>query len=249
MTHWPQTGGRYLKTILPNRSYTMIRGFAARLGLRVENRSPRTVQPTSDWIDAAIRREYATGHPRLTPLGRQIDRKPGWIKWRAGVLGLRRPAYTEPHSAWTAAEDALLEECINAGQSIGQMHRRLHAAGYRRPMEGIRSRVWTVHGGFRREYYTASEVSTLFGVDEKLVGQWIHSGKLKARMAQGPSTAGMMEGAGHWHVAPHAISQFMRAHVTLWDHRRMRKEVLIDFLLGENAALGALDQLKGARAA
>jgi len=70
-----------------------------------------------------------------------------------------------------------------------------------------------------------------------------------ANRAPGPSVTQKPESGGFWHVAPDAVSAFMRLHVAAWDHRRMRKEVLMDFLIGHDKALGRLDELREARAA
>jgi hypothetical protein len=242
---WKRGGLKTSQPLFPDRTPGSLRGRANRLGLYVAGRNGYIRQPANDWIDAQIRREYATGAPKLKPLARRLSRTLGWVKWRAGELGLRNPASTEPYASWTAAEDAIIEGAIDDDASVRLMKKRLAAAGYRRSLESIRRRVWGLHGGFRRGYYTSGEVAALFGVDRDLVQKWINAGALIASRRPGQSMdAGRSSGARHYKISPHAISRFMREHPTLWDHRKMRREALLEFLLGEHKALGRIDELQ-----
>jgi hypothetical protein len=244
---WPQGGMRACRPLFPDREYGSIKGKAEKLGLRVAGRAAHRAQGSTDWIDAQIRREYATGAPKVKALAKRLDRTYGWVKWRAGELGVRRATGSEPYMSWTPEEDAIIQRGLDDEKSVTQIQRRLRLAGHLRTGESIRRRVWLNYGGFNRAYYSPNETAQLFGVCYDQVMQWIKAGKLFARREPGISVT---DGAGmQYHIYPTSISKFMREHLTLWDHRKMRKEVLVDFLLGENAALGALDQLKGARAA
>jgi len=247
--HWPTGGQRVCQALFPERSPDSIRGKADALGIRILGRAPWVRQPTSEWIDAQIRREYATGAPRLKNLASHINRHVGWIKWRAGELGVRRTAGTTPYLHWLPEEDAILEAALDDECSVGQMQRRLREAGYLRTPQGIRRRVWENHGGVRRSHYTPGEVATLFGVHYDTVYKWIAKGKMDAQRKPGLTMTGLTEGPGNHQITPQAISRFMRQHVAAWDHRKMRKEVLVDFLIGQDKALGRLDELREARAA
>jgi hypothetical protein len=60
---------------------------------------------------------------------------------------------------------------------------------------------------------------------------------------------GLSDAPGNYQITPGSISRFMRENLGAWDHRKMRKEVLVDFLLGTANATGPLDELRPARAA
>lgn len=244
LEHWPKGGLRVCRPLFPDRNAGSIKNKASGLNLRIEGRAPIQRQPASEWIDAQIRRAYASGTPKLAALARRIDRKPGWIKWRANELGLRRSSGTEPNTLWTDAEDKIIESCIDRSLSLAAVQRHLRRAGHLRTLNAVRYRVWVRHGGFRRGHYTVREVSEIFGVSMFLVRSWIESGKLKAKKELGLSVDGLSEKPGIFHIQPAAISRFMRANLSAWDHRKMRKEVLIDFLLGEKEALGDLTQIR-----
>lgn len=244
---WPLGGYRACAPHLPDRDHNRIRYMANRLGVKIVGRKVYEVRPMTEFIAAAIRREYATGTPNLAALGRRIDRNVGWIKHHADVLGVRRPHGTLPHEPWTTAEDAILTECLDRGVGVEQMRRRLLAVGCYRTRHAIRLRVWAVYGGFCREYYNGSEVAALFGIDCSVIRRWIREGKLRATRGPYPASEGEPAAASFYHVAPNAISAFMREYPTLWDHRKMRKEVLMDFLLGRDKAIGRLDELREAR--
>jgi excisionase family DNA binding protein len=247
--NWPKGGLRAVRPLFPTRPDGSLQKRARTLGLKVDNRAPIRRQDSTDWIDAQIRREWAGGAPDIQALAKRIDRKYGWVKWRAGELGVRRSWETDNKDVWIEAEDRIVEHGINECWSITRIQRHLRAAGYRRSPCGIRNRVWQQHGGFSRSYYTAQETAVLFGVSKEVVYRWIETGKLRARRAPGVSVVQKPENGGFYHVSPDAVSTFMRQHVGAWDHRRMRKEVLMDFLIGHDKALGRLDELREARAA
>jgi len=247
--NWPKGGLRAVRPLFPTRPDGSLQKRALVLGLKVANRAPIRRQDSTDWIDAQIRREWAGGAPDIRTLAKRIDRKYGWVKWRAGELGVRRSWETDNKDVWIPEEDRIVEHGINECWSITRIQRHLKAAGYRRSPAGIRYRVWEQHGGFNRSYYTAQETAALFGVGKEVVYRWIETGKLRAKRAPGPSVTQKPENGGFYHVAPAAISAFMREHVAAWDHRRMRKEVLMDFLIGHDKAVGRLDELREARAA
>jgi hypothetical protein len=247
--HWPKGGLRVVRSLFPSRTDGSLQKRALVLGLKVKGRAPIRKQGSTEWIDAQIRREWAGGTPDVRALARRVDRKYGWVKWRAGELGVRRPAETDSDDRWLPEEDRIIEHGINESWSVTRIQRHLKAAGYRRSPHGIRFRVWQQHGGWNRNYYTAQETAVLFGCAKEVVYRWIETGKLRARRAPGMSVTDSPKSGGFYHVAPTAISAFMREHVSAWDHRRMRKEVLMDFLIGHDKALGRLDELREARAA
>jgi excisionase family DNA binding protein len=248
-THWPQGGLRAVRPLFPTRPDGSLQKRARVLGLKVDNRAPDRRQTSNDWIDAQIRHEWASGSPDIRALAKRIDRKYGWVKWRAGELGVRRSWETDVKDRWSPEEDRIVEHGINEGWNIARIQRHMKTAGYRRSPAGIRCRVWEQHGGWNRNYYTAQETAALFGVSKEAVYRWIETGKLRAKRGPGMSVVQKPENGGFYHVAPAAISAFMREHVGAWDHRRMRKEVLMDFLIGADKALGRLDELREARAA
>ena len=245
--YWPRGGYRACAPHLPHRDNNSVRYMANRLGAKIVGRKDYEERPMTKFIAAAIRREYASGTPNLRALAKRIDRNTGWIKHHADVLGVRRAQGTLPHEPWNDAENAALAECLDRGVGVEQMRRRLLAIGCYRSRSAIRLQVWAVHGGFNREYYTGTETAALFGVDHSVTRRWIVSGKLRATRGPCPASEGEPNAALFYHVSPNAISAFMREHPTLWDHRKMRKEVLMDFLIGRDKAIGRLDELREAR--
>jgi len=247
--NWPKGGLRAVRPLFPTRPDGSLQKRARTLGLKIEHREPDRRQTSTDWIDAQIRREWAGGAPDIRALAKRIDRKYGWVKWRAGELGVRRSLETDNKDPWIPEEDRIVEHGLDECWNIARIQRHLRAAGYRRSPAGIRCRVWEQHGGWNRSYYTAQETAALFGVGKEVVYRWIETGKLRAKRAPGVSVTQPPESGGFWHVAPDAVSAFMRQHVAAWDHRKMRKEVLMDFLIGQDKAVGRLDELREARAA
>lgn len=220
-----------------SRNYNQTKGICERLGLRVTGRHKHRKQASTEWIDAQIRREYATGRPRVKALARRLDREYGWVKWRCRELGVCRSK--EPR--WTPEEDALLEECLEKSQSATVIGKKFHRAGYPRSVNAIRQRVETLGLSWQRGFWTASEVGRALAVDASVVCRWIDKGWLKATAGRGPSSddSPLLDRKMLWQVKPGDVRVFMLNHPHEWEHRKMRKEVLLDLLCGGERGLNA----------
>lgn len=140
---------------------------------------PHRRQESSEWIDAAIKRAYRQPKPELKRLARELDREVGWLKWRAGVLGVRRVA-EQPWRRWTEAEIDLLRDGIEQG--LRAQHAASAVASGRFSAVAIRGRGSGRGIATRLEspWYSASEVGKMLGIASKSVAQWIEKGWLKA---------------------------------------------------------------------
>lgn len=232
---WPLGGVKTAQEALPHRSSISIRGKADHLRLRMEGRAAYRKQPTSEWIDAALRRAYRSPTPRLAKLAQKLDRTPGWLKWRAGILGLRRQAESQ-NRLWNEEEQRILDDALDAGWGVSTIHTRLRKAGYHRSLTAIRTRITDQGKSFHRRHWNANEVSQLFGVDSHSVVLWIKKGWLSAKRVTGPSSDywpdELDERRLMYAITPAHLHQFMLEYPHAWDHRRMRVEVLLDLLCG-----------------
>lgn len=246
---WPKGGIRVVAPLMPYRSHVSLRGKADYLGLNIEGRKrPEKYQP-SEFIDAVIRRAYQTGAPNLTSLERATGRHRGWIKWRAAAMGL---SVTQGgnHAPWSAAENAMLQDGIDAGKSATAMHRALKLAGYHRSLSATASQIFKLGLSFTRDWWTANDVALMFAIDHKSIVRWLENGWLVATKERGPS-AYKPASAMLWKIKPDAVRRFMLAYPEKWDHRRMNREILLDLLapkaLNRNAtSLGGMAKSQGA---
>ena len=229
---WPHGGLKAVRHLFPHRSDISLAGRASFLGLRITTRKTYTAYPQSDFVDAAIKREYANGRrPDLKSLEKAIGRPRGWIKYRAGVLGVRTE-WTKGGRVWVKQEDDILEACRNAGMGVSAARARLKRAGYQRTLGAVCSRIDTLKLGFGREWWSLNEVAQLMGVDSHKVADWANAGLLRADRRIGNSNMGqpVLERYKMWSVTRESLQKFMLSHPERWDHRRMRKEVLLDLL-------------------
>lgn len=230
---YPKGGYRAVQAKLPDRSETSIRGKADRMGVGVAGRT-YCRQPTSEWIDAAIRRAYEKGSVQVAVLARSLNRRVGWIKWRAREMGVSRQAPRE-WCAWTPDEDALLEACLEKSQSVSVIYKKFRQAGYDRTLSAICCRVETLELSWQRGFWSALQVGQALRVDQKRVVQWIERGQLKAAKGPGPSSDAelMLEHKMMWQIKLQDLQKFLIAHPHEWDHRKLSKEILLDLLLGD----------------
>ena len=72
--HWPLGGWRVVKAYFTaqGRSSDAVGTKANLLGLHVTGRKSYRKQGSTEWIDACLRREYASGRPKLKALARQV---------------------------------------------------------------------------------------------------------------------------------------------------------------------------------
>lgn len=239
---WPKGGLAAAQAALPQRSKNSIKGKAGALRLRVAGRMPHRRQESSEWIDAAIKRAYRQPKPELKRLARELDREVGWLKWRAGVLGVRRVA--EPYNRrWTDVENDILIAGNEAGNAISTLHKQLRMAGFNRSLSAIADQVAKLQLGWNRNWYTATEVGKLMGVENKSVVLWIDKGWLTAKRGVGISSEYRAEDLEErrlkYQITIPALRKFMLALPRAWDHRRVRIEVLLDLLVGGEHGLNS----------
>lgn len=234
---YPQGGIGAVLARLPHLTPNSIRCKVEVLHLRMPHRAPHRKQPSTEWIDAALRREYKNGRPNLKALARTLGREHGWVKWRASVLGLCRTK----SKAWTAAEDALLERCLDKSLPVTGIHSRFKRVGLQRSAAAIASRIDLRGLSVSRSWWTANDVARALAVDAHVVLRWLEAGKLTGKRGPGPSaeTAPADPRRWLWQIKPGDVRKFMIAHPECWDHRKLRREVLIDLLAGGETGLSA----------
>ena len=227
---WPKGGLKAARLALPHRRDAALQGKAFALCLHVQKRKTYVRYQPSELVDAAIKKAYRNAMPDLNTLSAQIGRPKGWIKYRAGVLGVRR-IMVGGGAVWLEDEDAIINECIELGLSINTMHKRLRTAGFNRSLSAINARMCRLELCINRNWWTASDVAKLLGADEHVVVRHINAGLLKAerrggnrRLSDAPAEMKM------WAITPDNLRSFMLEHPGRWDHRRMQKETLLDLL-------------------
>lgn len=236
---WPKGGWRHCKSVFPDRSFISVSGKANVLGLRISSRNLHRAQELTPWIEEQIREEYTTGQPNVRALASRVDRTRGWVTYQARVMGVARMAAGAPNQTWLEEEKALLEAGLNAGYTIVQIHNRFKKAGFKRSITAILARISHQKMSIRREHYTANDVAALFGVScSKSIVDWINKGLLKAKKVSGASALEKTDAL--WHITPQAIKTFMLTHPARWNHRIMRKEVILDLLCGGRDGLNFL---------
>jgi hypothetical protein len=230
--YWPLGGYRMASQYLPGLGPDSVRGKAWALGLRIPGRAPHRRQPTSELIDAAVRRDYRNGRPHLRALARATGRHVGWLKRRAAELGVAAGAKTR-NAPWTAEEDAAVAAGIEAGKTLSSVRAAVNRAGDGRSLGAVAKRVCLLGLKWNRSWWTATDVAKMFGVDQSVVSRWIGQNLLAAERAHGPSQTAVTAinpAMNHWKISQKAVVAFMLCHTEQWDHRRMHKEVLLDLL-------------------
>jgi hypothetical protein len=224
---------------LPHRSRDSVRGKVEYLRLRIPGRESYRRQVSTEWIDAQIKRAYRNVEPRLKELSRVTDRTIGWLKYRAGVLGLRRVNDARYNAPWEAEEQAILQDAVAAGRTVGAIHKRLRNAGFNRSLTAIQARISTLKLRTCRNGMTANEVAQLMGVDDHVVLRWLTQNKLRGERSVGTSIAAYIDEIQHpmWQISYSALRDFMLDWPGDWDHRKVGKVALLDILCGGKKGL------------
>ena len=227
---WAKGGLKAAREALPGRSDDSLRGKAHSLGVTIAGRKKHERYKPSEFVDAAIRRAYLDGRPNLAELSKCVNRPRDWLKWRAGELGVRRQL-AGGGAVWTDMEDAIVTEGSDAGLSITAIQARLKRAGFGRSVGAVGCRVVALKIGFSRNWWSANEVGELFGIDAHVVVRWIQAGLLRATRKSGNSNRSPTDERIKMHaIQPDDVRRFMIENPSAWDHRKMRKEVLLDML-------------------
>lgn len=240
-TVYPTGGTKAAQAAFPQLTSEQIRGKIRALDLHIEGRAEYRQQASNEWIDAQIRRAYRTPQPALAKLAREMDRTVGWLKWRAGELGVRRekPA---PWRKWEEAEKAIVDDGINHARSIRAIHKRLRQAGFIRSVGAINTYIYKNNLTCDRGFWCANEVAVLLGIDTKTALGLIQGGYLKTQgKSLGPTSrfeeSEVAEGRQMYRITPALLRRFLLQHPARWDHRKMQKEVLLDLLCGGKEGL------------
>jgi len=219
---------------LPHRTRNQIRGKVEYLKFRLHGRANYRKQIATPEIDAAIRAAYRHAEPRLAELSRTTNRTHGWLKWRAGELGVRRVCDARYNVPWTEEESAIFTEGVEAGRTLGAIHKRLRNAGFNRSLTALQSRMQKQKLKSCRNGMTAHEVARLMNIDSHCVYRWLEQGKLKGKREVGPTVACYPDERGRlmWQIHSEALRDFMVHHPGDWDHRKVDKIALLDILCG-----------------
>lgn len=219
--HYPRTGTRDLKTLLPHRQPNGIRNMASKLGCqfapRKRNRLAKDFTPEQD---ALIRRHYPGIRMRTNPmtvetLAKKVGATTYQIRHQALRLGLIAMRKKQPD--WTTEEDNFLEEHVH--RSVRWIREALLRMGYRRTESGISNRrkrldLRIVGNG---SAYSANELGRMIGKSSRVVVKWIANGLLAAK----PRTASVDPihgGVGdRWEIKPKAVREFIRKYPAHFD--------------------------------
>lgn len=227
------------QALLPVRSRAIIMREAKRLGLR-RQRPHQDEGPMTPEIERALRAHYRNaGRPRggLAALARRFGRSRQWLGVQARALGIAVGPVKSP--TWSAAEDARLASLTDYTLPIIQRH--LAAAGYRRTLSAIASRLG--HLGLRAgqcpDTWSALGLARLLGCDMHQVLRWITRGLLRAT-----KPAGDPERPTQWAIQRADVRKFLITHPGEWDHRGADHLWLIEILAGRVGP--SIDQLEAA---
>lgn len=234
---WERGGIQEARPLFPDQTDEQIRSAAQRYKILRHLHRSHQPQELTPFIEAALRCEYRDGRPDLKVLSARLNVRRGWLKCQAQRLGLTRPARGR---RWVAAEDAILEAGIEAGVSPQTIARKLQKAGFNRGTASVIHRKETLCWRLSRNTLTVRDVAKLFGADHKSVLRWINKGWLSAKRGVAFYAADPRESADperqHWAISYGQLRNFMLRHFAEWDHRRMRKEILLDILIGPHWA-------------
>ena len=174
--NYARRGAKWCAARLPGRSADGIYCRAKRMGL--SRKKADYVRPSTDLIDAVIRRYYTGERKRgfVKACARQVGRCPAWVSDRAADLGLVQSRDNRP---WTQAElDFISQHPLVAIRSLSrQMARR----GWKRTPSAIvyirrTGRVETIDPS----RFTAAGLGEAMGVTTNVVMGWIKRSLLVA---------------------------------------------------------------------
>lgn len=216
-------GASACKALLPARTRTAILAEAARLGLK-RQKPHRPWAPSTPQIDDAIRAVYDSGRPwgACRELAKRLGRPVRWVTERAAQLGVARPK--RPIStAWTPAEDALLEDLLERRIQPTAMARAFRLRGYHRTGGAIgqRARALRLRMPSDPDTWTASELAACMGVSDQTVLVWIRRAGLPAVRA---------DDGRIWQIHRPRLREWLIRSAE-WDHRRCAREWLLDILV------------------
>ena len=222
------------RNALPNRSKNAINNMLSKLCIR-RLRQHNRVEP-NEFMDNAIREAYDKSHAGRYGAIREVAERfgvsPSIIKYRATKLGLVR--HRDPNHFWTPAEDEILQESIQYG--LNTVKARLKRAGYSRTLSAISNRRFLlgINNLEHPDIINAVGAAKVLGVGEKVVGNWIRNGLLKAekRKLYKPDTRDPYQ----WSIRHRDLRKFLINNPSKWDMRRVQyHHWLLELLAGPPA--------------
>lgn len=214
---WGSRGVRLALAQLPGRTYS----GAYQLSVKSEwvDPKPRLELPTSDLIDAQIRKVYAGPVAKtgvVAELAERIGYPRWWISRRARQLGLVSVIRREPK--WSDEELTILSNTTHmTPESAWRAFRR---NGFKRTAAAImvmrkRQRIGQTDAG----YHTAGQLADLLGTDSKTVCNWIKHGKLVATRKGTNRTE--VQGGDVWLISENALRDAVLDHPLMVNLRRL----------------------------
>ena len=224
---YPYGGSAACLPFLPARDEITIRAKARKLGLRFMN-AYRQWPPSTDQLDAAIRKLYANGlvaRGAMTAFCRTWGRPRQWVRYRAIQI---RAIAGGPGRRWTADEEAILGAC--EGKGARYMQKALAKAGYARTETAIAERCRTLALSAlidRGDDYTATSAGAALGLEGHVVLRWIRAGKLKATAEPAREGEGLV-----WRIRHKDLRAFLIGHPLEWYPGRCDRSWLVEILAG-----------------
>ena len=196
-----------------NRTESCIRKKAHSFGLRKLNTSSRRTWSNEDLI--YLKNHW--GKDDVFDIAKRLDRSPGSIRKKAGVMKLKRLRRAKDLKPWTPEEEAFLIEHWHS-HSIGYLTRNL-----KKSTHGVYSKAHRLKLGPKfDDGYTASEVSRMLGYScGSSAVRWIEKGWLKAKRSK-------ILKNGNYCISENQIKTFMRLHPELWSFETLTFDPFYD---------------------
>ena len=220
MNTYPLSGATGCAEKLPHRGCRAIESKARKLGLKFRETNPSVDAAT---IHTALL-EASKKYPNIDAyiagivalqLGANINR----VMYTARKLGI---LCSRDNRKWTNEEDLVL--CANR-MDLHANAAKLQTLGYPRTLNAIAARCHVL--GLHKENtdcFTVADISSLMGVSESTVRQWISTG----RLADAAVTS--LHGACAWRGTE--IKKFLMDNINAWSHEKANKRFLVDVLSG-----------------
>lgn len=184
---------------------------------------------SSEPMDAAIR--YALQQPpyrnMINELARKLMRPRWWVSKRACALGLTLPRFKE--LPWNTEEIELLGE--HSHKSLAHIRRLLQKSGHRRTETSIAVKRKRMRFDTQDpDYYTATSLAGLLGVDAKTVTRWIERDGLPATR-RGTARTAQQGGDMHW-IARRSLRAWMAKNWSAIDLRKVDRQWFMEMAFG-----------------